>query len=175
MTGPDSEGIYECSIPAGSDYTHVIFCRMNPSEKANNWDNKWNQTPDLGIEIGKYGIILPSSWEDMVWSESSSFTMGANEIGLLISFGDWKNDGATFSAKFVNGTTSKEVTLTPLSSTAPSFYKISLPAGTWKYVQFNRKSSDGQTVWNNTGEQSLANKNYFVVTEWNNSCDSFYF
>lgn len=176
MTDLDGDGIYEVEVPDGG-YTNMIFCRMNPGVVENNFNDgtKWNQTPDLSIEIGKYGIILPSSWGDMVWSESSSFTMGANEIGLLISFGDWKNDGATFSAKFVNSTTSKEVTLTPLSSTAPSFYKISLPAGTWEKVQFNRKSSDGKTVWNNTGEQLLTNKNYFVVTNWNNSCDSFYF
>lgn len=176
MTDLDGDGIYEVEVPDGG-YTNMIFCRMNPGVVENNFNDgtKWNQTPDLSIEIGKYGIILPSSWGDMVWSESSSFTMGANEIGLLISFGDWKNDGATFSAKFVNGTTSKEVTLTSLSSTAPSFYKISLPAGTWTDVQFNRKSSDGNTVWNNTGEQSLTNKNYFVVTNWNDSCDSFYF
>ena len=50
MTDSDSDGIYEVHIP--KDYTfgdNVIFCRMNPSAAANNWDNKWNQTADLKI------------------------------------------------------------------------------------------------------------------------------
>ncbi|MBQ2112168.1 MAG: hypothetical protein II194_02970 [Bacteroidales bacterium] len=67
MTGPDSEGIYKCSIPSGSDYTHVIFCRMNPSETANNWDNKWNQTLDLDLSEVKADEncykVAPGSWD----------------------------------------------------------------------------------------------------------------
>ena len=42
------EGIYEAHLPEGYDYgCNVIFCRMNPSTTANNWNNKWNQTSDL--------------------------------------------------------------------------------------------------------------------------------
>mgnify|MGYP003288771646 CR=1 FL=1 len=37
--------LYEGTVPAG--YTGIIFCRMNPSATANNWNNKWNQTSDL--------------------------------------------------------------------------------------------------------------------------------
>ena len=38
--------LYEVTAPAGT-WTNVIFCRMNPSATANNWNNKWNQTADL--------------------------------------------------------------------------------------------------------------------------------
>ena len=38
--------LYEVTVPSGS-WTNVIFCRMNPSASANNWNNKWNQTSDL--------------------------------------------------------------------------------------------------------------------------------
>ena len=38
--------LYEVTVPAGN-WTNVIFCRMNPSASANNWNNKWNQTSDL--------------------------------------------------------------------------------------------------------------------------------
>ena len=42
------DGTYEVHIPEGYDYgCNVIFCRMNPSTTANNWNNKWNQTADL--------------------------------------------------------------------------------------------------------------------------------
>ena len=45
MTDPDGDGLYECAVPDG--FTNVIFCRMNPGDAANNWNNKWNQTADL--------------------------------------------------------------------------------------------------------------------------------
>ena len=38
--------LYEVTVPTGN-WTNVIFCRMNPSASANNWNNKWNQTSDL--------------------------------------------------------------------------------------------------------------------------------
>lgn len=48
MTDSDKDGIYEVYIPEGYDYgCNIIFCRMNPSTTANNWNNKWNQTADL--------------------------------------------------------------------------------------------------------------------------------
>jgi hypothetical protein len=47
MTDADADGIYEVTVPAG--YPNVIFCRMNPSAAANNWNNKWNQTADLTV------------------------------------------------------------------------------------------------------------------------------
>ena len=48
MTASDTTGVYEVHLPEGYDYgCNVIFCRMNPSTTANNWNNKWNQTSDL--------------------------------------------------------------------------------------------------------------------------------
>ncbi len=42
------DGTYEAHLPEGYDYgCNIIFCRMNPSTTANNWNNKWNQTSDL--------------------------------------------------------------------------------------------------------------------------------
>ncbi len=45
MTDADADGAYEVTIPAG--YVNLIFCRMNPDEADNLWDNMWNQTNDL--------------------------------------------------------------------------------------------------------------------------------
>lgn len=48
MTKVNGEtNLYEVTTPAGKNFTNVIFCRMNPSASANNWNNKWNQTSDL--------------------------------------------------------------------------------------------------------------------------------
>ena len=41
------DGYYVVTAPAG--YTNVIFCRMNKSATANNWNNKWQQTKDLKV------------------------------------------------------------------------------------------------------------------------------
>lgn len=45
---------YVCNNP-GTAYDRAIFCRMNPSNKANEWANKWNQTNDLYIDINSIG------------------------------------------------------------------------------------------------------------------------
>lgn len=48
MTASDTAGVYQAYLPEGYDYgCNIIFCRMNPSTTANNWNNKWNQTSDL--------------------------------------------------------------------------------------------------------------------------------
>ena len=42
------DGYYTATVPAGT--VNIIFCRMNPSATANNWNNKWNQTADLKVQ-----------------------------------------------------------------------------------------------------------------------------
>ena len=67
MTDSDKDGIYEVEKQAG--YPNVIFCRMNPSSSANNWNNKWNQTGDLKIPTdGKNLFTLPNG----AWDGSTS-------------------------------------------------------------------------------------------------------
>lgn len=67
MVDSDSDGIYEVNIPEGYTFgDNVIFCRMNPSSTANNWNNKWNQTADLKIPTdGKNLFTIPgTTWND---------------------------------------------------------------------------------------------------------------
>ena len=55
---------YNTTLETTNDYTKIIFCRMNPSETANTWDNKWNQTGDLTIPTdGKDTYILPLTYD----------------------------------------------------------------------------------------------------------------
>ena len=63
MTDKDGDGIYEVEVPAG--YPNVIFCRMNPSATANNWNNKWNQTSDLTVPTDGNDLytIPEGSWD----------------------------------------------------------------------------------------------------------------
>lgn len=67
MVDSDSDGIYEVNIPEGYTFgNNVIFCRMNPSSTANNWNNKWNQTADLTIPTdGKNLFTIPgTTWDN---------------------------------------------------------------------------------------------------------------
>ena len=50
------DGTYTVTLPEGT-WEKVIFCRMNPSAAANNWDNKWNQSNDLDIVAGKTYVV----------------------------------------------------------------------------------------------------------------------
>lgn len=61
---------YRVLIPDG--YANVIFCRMNPSAAANNWDNKWNQTSDLTVPTDGTNLytVADGAWDngDGTWS-----------------------------------------------------------------------------------------------------------
>ncbi len=48
MKDDNGDGVYVGNKPTdGKIYPSMIFCRMNPNNAANNWNNKWNQTADL--------------------------------------------------------------------------------------------------------------------------------
>ena len=63
MSDDDGDGYYEGTVPEGS-WTNVIFCRMSPSAKANNWTNKWNQTSDLEVtgDVNCY-TVKSGTWD----------------------------------------------------------------------------------------------------------------
>jgi len=64
-TDEDGDGVYEVVVP-GNDYTHVIFCRMNPNRTDNDWGNKWNQTSDLPIPTDGTNCytVASGSWDN---------------------------------------------------------------------------------------------------------------
>ena len=65
------EDIYEVVIPEG-DWTNVIFCRMNPIDSANNWNNKWSQSIDL--PLGSDGNNLFTVNEDVLNSADGTWS-----------------------------------------------------------------------------------------------------
>ena len=87
---------YTCEIPTDKNYPSVIFCRMNPAKKENNWDNKWNQTVDLTIEkennlytIGNEAWNEDNEnkgawsrlWDDSQWSKYTPSTTIQEQTG----------------------------------------------------------------------------------------------
>ena len=70
MVDTDKDGIYEAELP-DAKYTKVIFCRMNPSTTENNWDNKWDQSGNLTINLGKKWTVNAGQWNNATGSWSA--------------------------------------------------------------------------------------------------------
>lgn len=56
--------IYTVTVPAGFD--NIIFCRMNPTATANDWNNKWNQTSDLKVPTDGTNLytVTEGAWDN---------------------------------------------------------------------------------------------------------------
>lgn len=71
MTAVSGEtDMYSCAVPSGGNWTHVIFCRMNPDTSDNNWNNKWNQTADIPLDSNNNLCTLNGGWDSIsgTWS-----------------------------------------------------------------------------------------------------------
>ena len=77
MTDSNGDGIYEVQKPTNKTYPNVIFCRMNPSASANNWNNKWNQTADLTVPTDGNNLytVKDGTWDKGggTWSKQELF------------------------------------------------------------------------------------------------------
>ena len=158
MSDTDGDGVYEGTVPA--DYTNIIFCRMNPSATANNWNNKWNQTSDLTVP-----------------------TDGTN--CYTVKAGTWDNGGGTWSTYTPEGSEPSEPEESEPIESEPVETEPA-PAGTY-YVagvaalcgsEWNCADAANLMTWN--GETGLFEKVYasvpagtyqFKVTDgtWNNT------
>lgn len=110
MTDEDKDGIYEAKF--SGQYTNVIFCRMNPSNTENRWNNEgegddkplWNQTVDLKVPTdGKnYFVIKKGAWdkgEDDQWmteQEAKNYTEPVAIWGLAGTFNGWNASDETY-------------------------------------------------------------------------------
>ena len=82
MSPTTTDGLYYCDIPEGN-YKQVNFCRMNPSNEENIWENRYDQTTNLTLIF-----------------EKNCFTINEGEWGSTTgtSNGYWSliNDEATY-------------------------------------------------------------------------------
>ncbi len=91
MNDSDSDGTYEVSLPSGI-YNECIFARMNPSSTANNWDNVWNRTGDLGVSNNNNYFILGDGWNtsDGTWTVIDKSVINSDSDAYLAgSFNNW--------------------------------------------------------------------------------------
>ena len=142
MTDADGDGYYEAVIPAG--YTNIIFCRMNPSTTANNWDNKWNQTADLTVPTdgtncytvkdgtwdsggGTWSVYTPAGQEPAETEPAPAGTYYvAGDAALCGS--SWSNNDAANQMTW-NGTTGCFEKV--YTGVAEGTYNLKVTDGTW--------------------------------------------
>ncbi len=169
-----TDDLYGVAVPT-SNADKVIFCRMNGSTSANNWDNKWNQTGNLTVSgnTGKQYNI--TGWnESGNWGSTVSVFTKSSTLYLLPN-SDWKS-GARFAACFLGATEQRWVNCSQVGST--DYYSVTVPTNSaYPYVVFCRMKADDATnswnkppKWNQTSNLAPeSGKNGVEITGWDNS------
>ena len=77
-------------------YSHIIFCRMNPGDLTNKWDNRWTQTKDLQIleDCNLFDVAADASTENQYLADGK--WMEYNAWHLVGSFSSWDPCGNRF-------------------------------------------------------------------------------
>jgi len=170
MTDTDGDGYYEVEAPEG--YPNVIFCRMNPGNATNDWNNKWNQTGDLSIPTdGSNCYTVKEDTWDNGGGEWSTLTFDTKLY--LKPNSNWLIDGARFAAYFFgNG----ETWISMNDEDGDGYYEVEAPQG-YPSVIFCRMNpgnatNDWNNKWNQTGDLSIPTDgfNCYTVKEdtWDN-------
>ena len=82
----DDTGVYQATAPSGT-WKNLVFCRMNPSNTTNSWDNKWNQSGDLTYNGTNDLFTVPSgSWNSATTTWSKYAPPASFNVGDIIYF-----------------------------------------------------------------------------------------
>ena len=152
--------IYKFTVDNGESHNNVIFCRMNPNNQTNNWDNKYNQTKDLTWP-GDKNLYTPTNMNqddnnDNYWSTYSGGDSGdecTGHKGTTVGFWDDEVWNIKVGDKWIGpekGYGSKGNTLIPLGTVNPGT-TIGFWTNTWKnggnvcYVNAYVKILKGET------------------------------
>lgn len=183
MTDADGDGTYECGVPSGA--TKVIFGRMNPASAENNWDNKWNQTPDLDVPTGDAVcfVVNPGKWtpEDSDFGYWTTYppvvdgggsdnggsdntggdntggdnTGGSSSAMLYLDPWQWASDSPRIEAYFFGGSAEEWATMTLNNG----LYECAIPAGQTKVIFVRMDPSKPEhnwdSKWNQTGDLDI--------------------
>lgn len=168
-------GQYACERSA-LEYSTVVFCRMNPANKTNNWDNKWNQTGDMTLGTQSYCVIPHLLWDgSMVWSDDITLPFIKDGNFYLVPNDNWKQSSARFAAYFCNGTSQAKWISMKAVSGAPGYYEVTKPANeNHKNIIFVRMNPGNQTndwnnKWNQTSDLVFTSGNVYEITGWDKS------
>ena len=162
---------YSVEVPSG--FTKVIFCRMNPSTTANNWNNKWNQSGDLTIPTnGNNLFTVPSgAWDGSTtkWSKHTP----ADQVVYLKPTDLWNNDGARFAAYAFNGCNNEWIDLDEIGC-AGEYYTCTIP-DKYHQVIFGRMAPNGTNgwtentqIWNKSGDLTIDKGKCYTISSTGN-------
>ena len=165
--------VYEVTAPAGT-WKNVIFCRMNPANSTNNWNNKWNQTGDLTYNgTNNLCTIKSGQWDcgtNVTWSSYTAPALLPVGTTLYLEPTNlWDVDGARFAAYFF-GAGEQWVDLT--DEDGNNIYSVTIPEGKWTNVIYCRMDgSKSANTWDNVWSQTIDLKvsdsnNCFKITTY---------
>ena len=157
-----NNGQYSCDVPSG-DWEKVIFCRMNPANNTNSWDNVWNQTADLDIMYGQYFHVV--GWTDIAqWSKTTTRPTVSVTISNKYIFFEpstkWKEADARFAVYSYDNNGNKWTDMQKVNDNLYYVYKSDLK-NTIIFVRMNPSSSDNNwdNDWAQTGDLTITNNN----------------
>ncbi|MDD6674357.1 MAG: hypothetical protein PUE57_01710 [Lactimicrobium massiliense] len=175
-TDTDGDGYYEVAVPSG--YNKVIFTRMNPATKENNWDTKWNQTSDLSIPTDGKNLytIAEGAWDEgngewSTYNQSTSTsqvetTSAPSNTTYLQVNKNWAEGNARFAAYLWNDNGNTWVDAT---KTSDNVYAVTVPDG-YTNVIFTRMNpatteNNWSDVWNQTADLKVELGKVYVMAE----------
>ncbi len=174
LSDNDGDGVYSGWIP--TEYTNIVFCRMNGATTENNWENKWDQTVDVELTEGRvYTIVEPYGVTDQnyaigVWENERVVYLSPNS--------NWIQDDARFAVYYFNG---DNTDWTDMISMKDSNNYIAVIPNNYSNVIFCRmnpstSANNWDNKWNQTGDLSIPNdgKNLFTVPagSWDGATNS---
>lgn len=130
MTDSNNDGIYE--VTCQGTHEKVIFCRMNPSQSANIWDNKWNQTGDLTWDGTKCQFNVPEG----AWNGASNdywVMFGDNSEVELPTTWTIAGDIPCLGAEWATDKTENDLIEGENGIWTKTYTNVEIKAGTYEY------------------------------------------
>ena len=156
---------FTVTIPEG--YDKFQFCRMDGAKATNNWDNKWNRTPDLDkpttndvytIEYidGDAYHNSTGSWGTYTCPDPTTIYLNPNGI--------WDADGARYAAYYWEGDDSHWVDF----EAACGAVTAEIPSGYTNIILCRMNgataTNNWSNCWNQTTDQVTTGHNNYVFT-----------
>ena len=150
-----SDNLYGCVVPEGM--THVIFCRMNPSNPEFDWSRVFNQTCDFAVASAPNNYHSIISWGASgqkkgrsLWGPKNLASSEISATGIVGSMTDW-NPANRYGMLTTN---EKDVVVA---------YAIPVDAsGEFKFVAKDTWGGDTggngttkENTWNTKGDQNI--------------------
>ena len=143
--------IYKFTVDNGESHNNVIFCRMNPNDQTNKWENKYNQTKNLTWP-GDKNLYTPTNMNqddnnDNYWSNYGS--AGGSTCYLTGTFNNWNTSDPNYKME-VNPDNSNEYVIKGVSLNANAEVKVYYD-NTFYGKDINVENEDGISISTGNG------------------------